>query len=109
MIKKILLGIAVLLVAFLGYVSTRDGHFSYERSGVINAPADKIFAYISDFKKGELWNPYDQKDPNMKRTFSGTAGQVGSVMTFEGNKDTGAGRLRSSKSCPTRRSTSSSS
>lgn len=93
MIKKILLGLLVLVVLFLGYVSTRSGEFKYERSGVINAPASRIFPYLSNFKMGSQWSPYEKMDPNMKKTYVGTDGQVGSIMEFEGNKDTGSGRL----------------
>jgi uncharacterized protein YndB with AHSA1/START domain len=93
MLKKIILGGLAVLVVFLIYVSTREGHFNYEKNGVINAPADKIFPYLSNFKLGAQWNPYDQKDPAVKRTFTGSDGQVGSVMEFEGNKDAGSGKL----------------
>ena len=100
MIAKIALGVVVLLAVFLGYVSTRDGKFRYERSGVINAPAEKIYPYISNFKNGSVWNPFDQKDPNMKRVFSGTDGQVGSKMDFDGNSEAGSGTLEIVKLVP---------
>ncbi|AZZ35485.1 hypothetical protein CIK05_01270 [Bdellovibrio sp. qaytius] len=93
MVKKVLLGLVVVLVIFLGYVSTREGKFHYERSAVINAPAEKIFPFISNFKFGTQWNPYDQKDPNMKRSFTGNDGEVGSVMNFDGNAESGSGKL----------------
>lgn len=83
----------VLIVAFVGYVASREGNFHYERSGVINASADKIFPYLSNFKLGGEWSPFERVDPNMKKTFSGGDGAVGSVMEFEGNKDTGSGKL----------------
>ncbi|MES2803812.1 MAG: SRPBCC family protein [Bdellovibrionota bacterium] len=93
MFKKALLSLGVVLVLFLGFVSTREGQFNYERSVVINAPADKIYPYISNFKLGSQWNPFDQKDPNMKRTFLGNDGEVGSAMEFEGNSEAGSGKL----------------
>ena len=100
MLKKIGLGLVVILVAFLGYVSTRNGNFHYERSGVINAPAAKIFPYISDFRLGKQWSPYEKIDPNMKETLSGPIAQVGSVMEFDGNKDAGSGKLEILKIVP---------
>jgi hypothetical protein len=93
MFLKILGGLVLALVIFLGYVSTRNGHFHYERSVSIQAPAEKIFPYLIDFKKGSEWNPYEEKDPNMKKTYSGPEAQVGSVMEFDGNKDVGTGKL----------------
>lgn len=100
MFKTIGLIIGGLFLVFLGYVATREGKFRYERSGLIQAPPEKIFPYISDFKKGGLWSPYEQMDPNMKKTYSGTDGQVGSVMEFDGNKDAGSGKLEILKVVP---------
>lgn len=85
MFTKILLAIAVILVLFLGYVSTKPSKFHYEKSGIINAPPEKIFPYLTSFKLGKEWNPFDQRDPNIKRTFLGEDSQVGSKMEFEGN------------------------
>ena len=93
MLKKIGIGVLAALVLFFGYVATRDGKFRYERSGVINATPEQIFPYLSQFKLGEKWSPYEKIDPNMKKTFSGTDGQAGAVMEFEGNSDAGSGKL----------------
>jgi len=93
MAKKILLSLVVVIVLFLGFVATRDSKFNYERSVVINAPAEKIYPYLSNFKLGSQWNPFDQKDPNLKRTFLGNDGQVGAAMEFEGNNEAGTGKL----------------
>lgn len=93
MIVKVLLGIAVAVVLFLGYVATRPGQFRYERSQVIQAPADQIFPYISQLRKGGEWSPYEKRDPKMIKEFSGEDGQVGSKMTFNGNREVGAGTL----------------
>lgn len=99
MVKMILLGLLAIIVVFLGYVSTRDGKFRYERSGVINASADKIFPYISNFKLGELWSPYDKPELKMQKKFNGTDGQAGSTMEFDG-KESGSGKLTLLKLVP---------
>jgi uncharacterized protein YndB with AHSA1/START domain len=90
---KVVLGALVVLGLFLGYVSTREGKFHYERSGVIDAPPEKIFPYLSQFKLGGAWSPYEKKDPNMKHTYGGTEGSAGSTMEFEGNSEAGTGKL----------------
>lgn len=100
MIAKVSFALSALLVMFLAYVSTREGKFRYERSGVIDAPADKIFPYISNLKMGHYWSPYEKKDPDMKKTFIGADGTVGSIMEFEGNKDVGSGTLEILKVVP---------
>lgn len=100
MFGKLAVGILVLIIAFIGFVSTKESKFYYERSGIINAPASKIFPYISDFKRGAEWSPYEKMDLNMKKTFTGADAQVGSVMAFEGNKDVGSGKLEILKIVP---------
>ena len=100
MLKKIGLAILGLILVFIAYVATRDGKFYYERNGLIEAPAEKIFPYISNFKLGDEWSPYEKVDPNMKKTFTGTDGAVGSTMEFEGNMDAGSGKLEIIKIVP---------
>ena len=102
MLLKVGLGVALVLVAFFIYVATRPNVFRYERSGVINASPDKIYPYISELHRGNLWSPYAQKDPNMKSTFSPNDGQVGAKMEFEGGKDVGAGIIEILKLEPSR-------
>lgn len=85
--------VLVLVIAFVAYVASREGKFRYERSGVINASADKIFPYLVNFKLGGEWSPFEKVDPNMKKTYGGTEGAVGSTMEFEGNRDAGSGKL----------------
>ncbi|CAN5671852.1 K(+)-transporting ATPase subunit F [soil metagenome] len=97
---KVIVGLVVILVLFLAYVSTRESKFHYERSGTINASADKIFPYLSNFKLGGEWSPYEKKDVNMKRSFGGADGVVGSTMEFDGNNDVGAGKLEMLKIVP---------
>lgn len=82
MLKKILLGLLVALVAFLAFVATREGRFRYERSGVIAASPEVIYPYLSNFEKGPEWSPYEKADLGMKRTLTGTPGQVGSKLEF---------------------------
>lgn len=93
MLVKILIAVGILLVVFLGFVSTREGKFDYKVSDTIQAPAEKIFPYLSDLKLGGQWSPYERMDPNMKKEFQGPSNQVGGKMIFDGNKDAGSGSL----------------
>ncbi len=95
-----MLPFVVIIVLFLGYVAARPHNFRYERSGVINASADKIFPYLKDFKMGNEWSPYEKIDRNMKKKYSGPENGIGSVMEFEGNRDVGSGRLEILKEVP---------
>ena len=93
MLQLVLLGLMGIVSLLAAYVATREGKFNYEKSIVINAPAEKIYPYISNFKNGSAWNSFDQKDPNTKRTFTGTDGAVGAKMDFKGNTEAGSGYL----------------
>jgi hypothetical protein len=68
----IVLGIGAVMIAaillMLILAVTKPGQFRVERSIDIAAPAAKIFPYLDDLRQQRLWSPWDQKDPNMKRT-----------------------------------------
>lgn len=91
--KKIALSFVVIIAVFLGYVATREGKFHYERSGFIGASQAKIYPYLSNLKLGSEWSPFEAKDKEMEKTYSGVDGAVGSALDFEGNSEVGAGRV----------------
>lgn len=93
MLKSILLTLLAIVSIFSIYVASRPSDFKYERSGFIQAPAEKIFPYLNNFKLGEEWTPFGKNDPTMKTTFSGPNSGVGSGLSFEGNAQTGEGKL----------------
>lgn len=92
MLKKIFLTSFLTIALFLGYISTREGKFRYERSGLIQASREQIFPYISNLRRGSEWSPYEKMAPNMKKKYYGEEGQVGSKMEFE-SKEAGSGTL----------------
>lgn len=100
MILKLVGGLVVLIVLFLAYVSTRTGVFRYERSGLIQAPPERIYPYISDLRKGGLWSPYEKRDPAMARNFSGPEAAAGSKMDFDSKQGAGSGSIEILKLMP---------
>ena len=93
MALNVAIAVLVVLIAFFGFVSTREGKFKYQRSGLIASPPEKVFAFVSDFRKGQLWSPFAKADPGMKTAYSGEPGTSGATMEFEGNSKVGSGRL----------------
>ena len=89
--------IAVLLVTALAIVlivaSTKPATFSVRRSAVIQAPAEVIFPLIDDFHRWPNWSPWENKDPAMKRSYSGAESGKGAVYAWDGNKNVGSGRM----------------
>ena len=101
MLKKIGIVIVVLVVAILAYAATRPDTFRVERTATVKAPPEKIYPYMNDFHRGDLWSPYEKRDPSMKRTFSGAPNGKGAVYEFDGNKKTvGKGRLEIIETIP---------
>jgi K+-transporting ATPase KdpF subunit len=82
---------AILIV--LVYAATRPDTFRIARTTTINAPPDRIFAFLCDFRKWPVWSPYEKKDPAMTRVMSGPATGVGAVYEWDGDKNVGQGRM----------------
>ena len=91
MLVKILIGLAVVLGVLAVVISLRPDDFRVERSITIAAPPSAIFPYLNDQHKNGEWAPWDKLDPNMKKTFSGPDAGVGASLSWDGNKDVGAG------------------
>ncbi len=89
MLIKIIIAIVVVIAAIVIYASTKPDTFTVERSAVINAAPEKVFAQISDLHNWQSWSPWERKDPNMKKTHSGAASGVGAIYAWEGNSDVG--------------------
>lgn len=90
------LGIGAVMIAAIVIVlilaSMKPNQFRVERSINIAAPAEKIFPYFVDLKQQRQWSPWEQKDPDMKRTYTGTEKGVGAIYEWDGNREIGAGR-----------------
>lgn len=97
MAKKILLSLGIILVVAIAGIlilaANKPDTFTYQRSMLINAPREKIFDQVIDFHNWTKWSPYEHKDPNLKRTFSGAESGVGSKYAWEGNDEVGAGNM----------------
>jgi hypothetical protein len=86
----IALAIAVVLISAL----TKPDIFRVQRVATIKAPAESIFALISDFHRWGSWSPWENRDPALKRTFSGAESGKGAVYAWDGNKNVGSGRMQ---------------
>ncbi len=100
MLKIIAIAILVAVVAILIYATTKPDTFRVERTSTIKAPPEKVFALIDDFHRWTIWSPYENKDPDMKRTHSGAASGKGAIYEWDGNKNVGKGRMEVIESSP---------
>jgi uncharacterized protein YndB with AHSA1/START domain len=85
--------LAVAIAAVLILAATKPTTLRVQRSVSINAPPERIFSLISDFHHWVTWSPYEQKDPAMKRTYSGAERGRGAVYAWDGDKNVGSGRM----------------
>ena len=90
-IIAVVLAVAIAIVLILAMA--KPATFSVQRAIVVSAPAGTIFPMINDFQQWKAWSPYENKDPAMKRSFSGAASGKGAVYGWEGNKNVGSGRM----------------
>ena len=100
MIKKILIGLAAVIVIFLIVVATRPADFRVERSATLTASPAALFEQVNDHHKFAVWNPFMKLDPNVKNTYSGPDSGVGAVCSWDGNSDIGAGSSTITESKP---------
>lgn len=93
MVLRIIVVIGALIVAVLLFAATRAGTLRIQRSIVINAPPEKIFALINDLHSWQGWNREGKEDPTETRTFTGQAGGVGAICEWDSRGSAGKGRM----------------
>lgn len=100
MIRKILIVLAVVVVAFVVIVATRPSEFRVSRSETIAAPPSVVFDHVNELHLWPAWSPFLKLDPNMKMTYSGPPSGVGAVSSWAGNDQAGEGSMTIVESKP---------
>jgi uncharacterized protein YndB with AHSA1/START domain len=90
-IIAVILAIAIAVVLILA--ATKPSTLRVQRSVSIKASAETIYPLINDFHQWRSWSPYENKDPAMKRTYSGAERGKGAVYGWDGDKNVGSGRM----------------
>jgi uncharacterized protein YndB with AHSA1/START domain len=67
--------------------------YTVERSVTIDAPPERIYHQIADFRSWVNWSPWEGLDPELKRTYSGAESGTGAVYAWSGNRKAGQGRM----------------
>lgn len=93
MVKKIAIGLLVVVAVFLGFAAMQPDTYRIQRSLTINAPPEQIFPLINDFRKWVAWSPYEKLDPQLKRTYGGAESGKGAQYAWEGNDQVGIGSM----------------
>lgn len=90
-VKRILVGIVIVIALLLVTALFVKKEFSAEKEVTINRPVAEVFDYISHLKNQDNFTVWAKMDPNMKKEYRGTDGTVGFVSAWEGNSDVGKG------------------
>lgn len=93
--KKILYVLGGIIALYFILCLVGPSHMKVERSIDINASADVIKTKLGDYKFfHESWSPWTEKDPGMKTTYTGEAGQEGHSVAWESTvKEVGKGSM----------------
>ncbi len=87
-----LLGIIALVLITGLFV---NGKYDIEREVTINKPKQEVFDYVKLLKNQNNFSVWAQKDPSMKKDFTGVDGTVGCVSSWEStDPDVGAGEQK---------------
>lgn len=99
----ILAVVSLVFVGLLAFVATRPSQFRILRKRTMKVDASAVFALINDLHQWERWSPWDKLDPNLARTYSGSASGVGAKYHWAGAKNVGEGTMEILESTPDQR------
>ena len=100
MLKFIMLGLLLVIVAFIIVVALRPSQFRVSRSATIMAPPSVVFRQVNALHNWEGWSPWAKLDPAAKKSYSGTPQGVGSSFAWDGSSKIGAGSMTITASQP---------
>jgi len=92
-LKRLAIGLALLLAAAMTVVWMQPDDYRVTRSTEIVAPLPAVFARVNDLRQWESWSPWAKLDPNAKITFTGPQAGVGASFAWDGNDKVGAGTM----------------
>jgi uncharacterized protein YndB with AHSA1/START domain len=93
----VVVGAAALLAII---AATRPDQYEILRVATINAPPERVFPLLVDFRQWPRWSPFEALDPAMRRTYSGPPSGVGAIYDWEGNRQAGRGRMEIVEATP---------
>lgn len=105
MLKKTLVAIAAAIILAVAVVlvlaAGQPDSFRVARSTSIQAPPEKILPLLANPRRHVEWSPWEKKDPDMDRRYSGAASGAGAIYEWDGDSNIGAGRIEITDASPT--------
>jgi uncharacterized protein YndB with AHSA1/START domain len=100
MVLRIFVVAATVVIAILFYAASKPPVLVVQRATTINAPPEKVFAIVDDFRNWPKWNPQDRDDPTLTRTYRGTPSGTGAISDWSGKGESGKGTVTIAESVP---------
>jgi len=81
--------LAIVIALALILAAGKPDTFRLTRTAVVKAAPETIFPLIADFHEWSKWSPWENRDPALKRTFSGAERGTGAVRmrAFDGPEE----------------------
>lgn len=76
--------------------------FTVTRTVHIEAAPSVVHALVDDFRRWRNWSPWEDVDPHLARSYTGSESGVGARYDWRGNAKAGAGSMEITASEPTR-------
>ena len=67
--------------------------YTVTRSTTIDASPARVYEEIADFHNWTHWSPWEDLDPDLKRTYSGAESGKGAAYAWTGNRKAGQGGM----------------
>lgn len=99
----VLAAVVTLVIFTLVAAALRPSEFAISRSISIDAGPARIFPYLNSLHQFQEWNPYKDKDPRCRNTFSGPATGPGASFHWDGDAQVGEGIMTIRDTLPERR------
>ncbi len=96
-LKKVGIGIAIVLAAIVIVGLLLPAEYSAERSTIIDAPITEVFAQVDDLERYNTWSPWAERDPDIELTYSDQTVGLGAWYSWKGEVN-GTGKLTITKS-----------
>jgi uncharacterized protein YndB with AHSA1/START domain len=85
--------VGVIVICVLALAATKPARFTVQRSIVVQAVPEKVFALINDLRRWPEWSADDRDASTVRRTYSGAPAGKGAVCEWEGTGSAGKGRI----------------
>ena len=67
--------------------------YTVQRTTNVQAPPERLFEQVVDLRRWPAWSPWEDLDPELRRTYGGAERGVGSTYAWSGNRKAGQGRM----------------